>query len=237
MNALARRMRQDECEWLETGIAGEAVLLDPAGVMVHPASKTLVVSDLHIEKGAAFARRGMMLPPYDTAMTLTLLERVLTRLQPRRVVCLGDSFHDRHAAAALPEIHRQTLRRLMTGRDWTWIMGNHDPEPPADIGGDACEELGIGDLVLRHVPSASPAHGEIAGHLHPVAKVRGGGRAVRGTCFVGDGTRLIMPSFGVTTGGLNVLDRAYAGMFDRPRARAFVTGMRKVYPIGFGSLC
>ncbi|MDY8110720.1 ligase-associated DNA damage response endonuclease PdeM [Fulvimarina sp. 2208YS6-2-32] len=237
MNALARRMRQDDCERLDTEIAGEGVQLDPAGVMLLPDQRTLIVSDLHIEKGAAFARRGMMLPPYDTAMTLTLLERVLARCDARRIICLGDSFHDRSGAERMPDIYRQKLVALMAGKDWVWISGNHDPEPPAGLGGDTCETLALGHLVLRHEPSAAPSRGEIAGHLHPVAKVRGAGRTLRGSCFVGDGTRLILPSFGVTTGGLNVLDRAFSGMFARKTATAFVTGMRKIYPIGFGSLC
>ncbi|MEN3793253.1 ligase-associated DNA damage response endonuclease PdeM [Fulvimarina sp. MAC3] len=237
MSALARRMRQDECERLDAEIAGEAVQLDPAGVLFLPDERTLIVSDLHIEKGAAFARRGMMLPPYDTGLTLLLLEKVLKRVDPRRVVCLGDSFHDRKGAALLPDIYRDGLAKLMTGRDWVWISGNHDPEPPADLGGTCCGELAIGALRLRHEPANAPSHGEIAGHLHPVAKVKGPGRAVRGSCFVGDGSRLILPSFGVTTGGLNVLDRAFSDMFDPARAKAFVTGMRKIYPISFGSLC
>ncbi|MER0239395.1 ligase-associated DNA damage response endonuclease PdeM [Fulvimarina sp. MAC8] len=230
-------MRQDECERLDAEIAGKMVQLDPAGVLFLPDEQTLIVSDLHIEKGAAFARRGMMLPPYDTGLTLLLLEKVLKRLEPRRVICLGDSFHDRKGAEHLPEIYRDSLVTLMAGRDWVWISGNHDPEPPAELGGTCCGEIAIGALTLRHEPTAGPACGEIAGHLHPVAKVKGPGRAVRGTCFVGDGSRLILPSFGVTTGGLNVLDRAFSGMFDHLSARVFVTGMRKIYPIGFASLC
>ncbi|EAU40338.1 hypothetical protein FP2506_03890 [Fulvimarina pelagi HTCC2506] len=237
MNALARRMRQDECERLETEIVGERVQLDPAGVLIVPNEHTLIVSDLHIEKGAAFARRGMMLPPYDTGLTLLLLERVLKRLEPRRVICLGDSFHDRKGAEQMPDIYRDALVKLMAGRDWVWISGNHDPEPPGGLGGETANELCVGALVLRHEPLKQPAEGEIAGHLHPVAKVKGPGRAVRGTCFVGDGSRMILPSFGVTTGGLNVLDRAFAGMFDLSRAKAFMTGMRKIYPVGFGALC
>ena len=44
-------------------IAGERLMLDPAGVLIWPAAGLLVVSDLHLEKGTAFARRGMLLPP------------------------------------------------------------------------------------------------------------------------------------------------------------------------------
>ena len=236
MNAIARRRRQAASEAHETVLAGTGVVCDPSGVLHVPGEQLLVVSDLHLEKGAAFARRGMMLPPYDTAETLAQLEAALRRHDPRRVICLGDSFHDRRGAALMPAAHRQTLAALMSGRDWVWIAGNHDPEPPVSIGGETLEEIAVGSLTFRHEPSGRPRKGEVAGHLHPVARVPGSGRSVRGACFASDGERMILPSFGITTGGLNVLDRAFHGLFDLGRARAYVIGLTRIYPIGFSSL-
>ena len=86
----------------EIVVNGTVAVCDPLGGLYLPETGMLVVSDLHLEKGAAFARRGMMLPPYDTAATLELLALALERHQPKRVVCLGDSFHDRHGAAFMP---------------------------------------------------------------------------------------------------------------------------------------
>ena len=57
----------------EVEIGGVRAVCDPLGALYLPDSATLVVSDLHLEKGAAYARRGMLLPPYDTALTLKLL--------------------------------------------------------------------------------------------------------------------------------------------------------------------
>jgi ceramide glucosyltransferase len=51
-------------------LAGERLLLDPAGVLVWPARKLMAVADLHFEKGSAFAERGRFVPPYDTRETL-----------------------------------------------------------------------------------------------------------------------------------------------------------------------
>ena len=58
---------------VDTEVNGTAVTCDRSGVLYVPGSNALVVSDLHLEKGAAFARRGMLLPPYDTAATLARL--------------------------------------------------------------------------------------------------------------------------------------------------------------------
>jgi len=234
MNALARRLKQGECEGLAMRLAGEAVVCDPAGVLHLIETKTLVVSDLHLEKGAAFARRGMFLPPYDTAATLSLLASTLDRYRPSRVICLGDSFHDRDGAALMPAPERERLATLMKGRDWIWITGNHDPLPPRGLGGETLSEVSVGALSFRHEPSAGPRRGEVAGHLHPVARLAG--RGSRRACFATDGERMILPSFGVTTGGLNVLDRAFHGMFDLTRAMACMIGHRGIYPIGFRAL-
>lgn len=237
MNIIHRRQRQAEANGVETTLNGEAIVCDPCGVIFVPGESLLVVSDLHLEKGAAFARRGMMMPPYDTAATLSLLSHAIARYAPARVVCLGDSFHDRHGSAFMPAPSREALVALMAGREWTWISGNHDPEPPAFVGGETREELSVGSLVFRHEPSPRPRPGEVAGHLHPVAKVSGNGRSVRGACFATDGERMVMPSFGVTTGGLNVLDRAFSGLFHIERAKAYVIGLTAIYPIAFASLC
>nr|WP_244556890.1 ligase-associated DNA damage response endonuclease PdeM [Fulvimarina manganoxydans] len=236
MNALARRMRQTAGKPLETEIAGTLALLDPSGVLVLPSESLLVVSDLHLEKGAAFARRGMMLPPYDTAATLALLARALSRHPVRRVVCLGDSFHDRRGAEAMPTVFRDALVDLMVGHDWVWVSGNHDPEPPKGLGGETVETLSVGGLALRHEPTAGACPGEIAGHLHPVARIRGAVSQGRHACFASDGTRMILPSFGITTGGLNVLDRAFSGLFETRAAKAFVAGTARIYPIPFSAL-
>lgn len=236
MNRLARRSIQAEGDAAEALLNGAAVVCDPSGVLFVPQERLLVVSDLHLEKGSAFARRGMMLPPYDTAATLALLGAALARYAPARVLCLGDSFHDRPGAALMPQPFRETLSALMSGREWIWIAGNHDPEPPLGLGGETHEEIAVGALVFRHEPSPVPRAGEVAGHLHPMARVSGNGRSVRGACFASDGARMVMPSFGVTTGGLNVLHRAFHGLFALESAVAHVIGRARVYPIPFAAL-
>ena len=122
-------------------VNGAALLADPAGALVWPARATLLVADLHFEKGSSFAARGQFLPPYDTRATLTRLEALVARFRPERVVCLGDSFHDAGAGVRLAAGDRARLERLAAGRDWIWIAGNHDPEPPDDLGGRVLDEL------------------------------------------------------------------------------------------------
>ena len=218
------------------GVQGVVMEAFPEGALWWAETRMLVVADLHLEKGSSFARRGQLIPPYDTSETLAGLARLIARLQPQAVVALGDSFHDDEAAARLSVSHRVMLKGLQIGREWIWIAGNHDPNQPIDVGGQALDELAVGSLVFRHEPALAPAAGEIAGHLHPCARVYGRGKSVRRRCFVGDGHRLILPAFGAYTGGLDVLDGAYAGLFADESFRAFVLGDDRVYPVGMKAL-
>ncbi len=196
-------------------LAGERLTADPSGALLWPAGETLAVADLHLEKGSHFARHGRLLPPYDTRATLERLQAVIERLRPRRVLCLGDSFHDADAAARLDGADRARLAHLTALTEWVWITGNHDPRPPAGLGGTAAAEVRAGPLIFRH-RAETGAVGEVSGHFHPVAAIRVSGRRVRDRCFAGDGRRLILPAFGAYAGGLNVLDPALDGVLARP---------------------
>lgn len=221
----------DELRMRLAAIAGEAAMFDASGALFVPAHDLLVVSDLHLEKGSSLARRGTLLPPYDTAATLARLQAAVHRHAPRIVVCLGDSFHDAGGSARLPEVFRGMLNAMMAGRDWLWISGNHDPDAPEGVGGDAVREVALGRLVLRHEPSRAAREGEIAGHLHPGARIVRRGRSLRRRCFVTDGHRLVMPAFGSYTGSLNVLDSAFAGLFQGEGLVAHMLGASRTYAI------
>ncbi len=197
-------------------VNGAGLLCDRSGALYWPARETLVVADLHLEKGSAYAAGGQLLPPYDTAATLRSLGAAIDRYGPSRVICLGDSFHDADAGARLAASDAETIRQLTGRADWAWITGNHDPAPPEDWGGMSLPEVTLAALVFRHEARAE-AHGagEISGHFHPKAAVRVRNRRVTTRCFVTDGRRLILPAFGAYTGGLNVLDPAISALFPK----------------------
>jgi DNA ligase-associated metallophosphoesterase len=216
-------------ETTETAAAGLSVASVPLiplveGALWWPDERTVVVADLHLEKGSSFARRGQMLPPYDTMATLKRLAAILARMKPTRVIALGDSFHDPSGDQRLNEADRAMLRSLTASAEWIWIAGNHDPEPPRELGGWATSELSVGPLVFRHEPLAGTRPGEIAGHLHPAARLVGRGRSIRRRCFAADGNRLVMPAFGALAGGLNVLDTAFRPLFDGHAFHAWMLG-------------
>ncbi len=211
-------------------VNGEVLQLDNSGALWWPETETLVLSDIHFEKGSSYARRGIFLPPYDSRAMLKRIETLQAKFKPARVIALGDSFHDAGAGARLDEGERNHLAALTAAQHWIWIAGNHDPEPPDWLAGERRDELAEGGLVFRHEPSMRPPPGEIAGHLHPCHTVSRRGRSLRRRCFVSDGIRMVMPAFGAYAGGLDLYDEVYERLF--PRAfRAYMLGATRVYAV------
>ena len=214
---------------------GADLLADLSGALAWPGRRLLAVADLHLEKGSAFASRGRLLPPYDTAATLARLAAAVASHRPETIVCLGDSFHDHRAATRLGRADAARLKRMTTEADWIWIAGNHDPAPPAALGGRALPEFRLGPLVFRHIAESGPVAGEVSGHFHPKAGFSWRGRHVGGRCFIADARRLILPAFGAYAGGLDVRDPAIAQLFGRG-ARIHILGRMKLHSFAVGQI-
>nr|WP_210278779.1 ligase-associated DNA damage response endonuclease PdeM [Microvirga flocculans] len=228
-------MRKIQRTTQQIGLKGQAAVLDLTGALYLPDHDVLLVADLHFEKGSSFARRGMMLPPYDTRETLAALTDAVFRFDPRTVIALGDSFHDIGGPDRLGDEERTALGGVQTGRDWIWITGNHDRVLPENIGGQVAEEMMLGSLTLRHEPMAGE-QAEIAGHLHPVGKVVMRGRATRRRCFLTDGNRCVMPALGAYAGGLNACDAAFRPLFSNGFT-AHLIGSERIFAIARSMLC
>jgi len=209
-------------------LAGERLMLDPAGALYWPAQRLLTVADLHLEKGSAAAMRGNLLPPWDTRATLDRLAVLLRRYRPATVVALGDSFHDAAGAGRLQPADQTRLAAMTGFSRFVWVLGNHDPAPPDGIAGTAATDWHAGPLTFRHQAIAGSAHGEICGHHHPKAHIPTRGTVVTRPCFVTDGRRLMLPALGAYTGGLDVRDPAIAGLFPRG-GRVFLLGRDRLF--------
>jgi hypothetical protein len=206
--------------------SGAALIARASGCLHWPERALLVVSDLHLGKSDRASRRlGLMLPPYDGIDTLMRLDAEVAATAPDQVICLGDSFDDLAAGAALDDDTRLLLLRLQAGRRWIWIEGNHDPGP-VDLGGTHLAELAVGPLSFRHIAQPG-ARAEVSGHYHPKARpARAGGLPAR-PAFLIDADRIVMPAFGTYTGGLAAGAAPLAGLM-RPDALAVMTGRRAV---------
>jgi len=208
-------------------LAGHLLHLDPAGALVWPAARALVVADLHLEKGSAAARTGQLVPPWDSWQTLERLALLLRRHRPRTVIALGDSFHDIDGPVRLAATDHARLAVLTAQADFVWVHGNHDPAPPQGVAGLAVPEWRHGEIVFRHIAEPRAA-GEISGHFHPKARVATRAGEVVRACFVADGRKILLPAFGAYTGGLDVRAPAIAAHFPRG-GRVFLLGEHRLF--------
>jgi DNA ligase-associated metallophosphoesterase len=198
----------------------------PSGALYWPAERALLVADLHLEKMSSFAKRGSLLPPYDTAMTLRRLAADLAYTRAETVISLGDSFHRDEGTTTLLDADRLQLDGLMEQAQWIWLSGNHDPRPHA-LGGKCLPHLEHRGLTLTH----HPRRGVVAGHLHPAARVVINGRSVRRACFVYDSATMILPAYGSSAGNINILSAPFATLFNWPELEVTMLGRDRLYPV------
>ena len=203
---------------------GAAVRFDAAGVLHWPEAELVAVADLHLEKGSSQGRRGLFVPPYDTRATLAALEGVLARLKPRMVVALGDSFHDRDGEGRLDPADADAAEG--PGARRRLVLDQRQPRSAAaarsrrDLRRE-CSRSAASSSAMNP-PAGTPVRS-------PATFTRRRGSACADGACVGapsprDGRRCVLPAFGAYTGGLNVLDRAYRGLFDRSRLVAWMIG-------------
>ena len=188
--------------------AGHELALGTGRALYWPAERALLVADLHLEKASWFAQAGQMLPPYDSRDTLERLADAVRLTDARRVITLGDNFHDDAGALRLDAHCTGMLEALTRALDWVWITGNHDKALPKSFGGTIVPELEVSGVILRHEARAGETAPEMSGHFHPKLRVNIRNRHIARPCAVvgrgaGGSERMILPAFGTLTGGMD----------------------------------
>ncbi|HLT09035.1 MAG TPA: ligase-associated DNA damage response endonuclease PdeM [Cyclobacteriaceae bacterium] len=188
----------------------ELIQLLPEKVAFLPQHQTLVVADIHLGKASHFRKEGIMIPFPSACPDLQCLTELITSLQPRKVVFLGDLFHS-SLNNEWNEM-RDFLQRFPHIR-FILTKGNHDILPAAifeETSIEVVDEYWLGrHLVFTHAPLPA-VEGEalnIVGHIHPGVLIKAKGRqSFRLPCFFHQGHCLILPAFGQLT-GLHILKK------------------------------
>jgi len=201
-----------EIQTLETR-AGK-LILDARKVAYLPTSRSLLIADLHFEKGSYLREIGRsVLPAFDTQDTIARLYDIVRDYKPARIIALGDSFHDINADQRLAPNAALKLNALSSSDcELIWILGNHDPDIPSVVYGRRENYIETDGFLLTHHPH-DPENGvNICGHYHPKAKISSRAGSVTAPCFAISEDRIVMPSFGTFTGGLYVTDPDFTAM-------------------------
>ncbi len=193
--------------------ANQEMLLTDSRALYWPAERTLLVADMHLEKGSFFARTGQMLPPYDSRETLERIASTIKQTGARRVITLGDNFHDDDGTHRLDPFAAGMLEALIRSIDWVWISGNHDENMHRSFGAYLTQEMVLNGIVLRHEAEHGESRPELSGHYHPKMRLTVRDRRIARPCAVvgrsqDGGDRMILPAFGAFTGGMDAGDPA-----------------------------
>lgn len=188
--------------------AGEEFVLLKNNALYWPRERALLVADLHLEKGSWYAQMGQMLPPYDSRETLERLADAVKVTGARRVITLGDNFHDDAGTHRLDDYASGMLESLIRALDWLWITGNHDEHLHRSFGASTVSELELNGIVLRHEAQRGETRAELSGHYHPKMRLKVRNRHIARPCGVISRCkkrfdRMIAPAFGAYTGGMD----------------------------------
>jgi DNA ligase-associated metallophosphoesterase len=188
-------------------LAGHDLSAMPERTLWWPATRTLVLADMHLGKDEGLRRAGAPIPRGGMESDLARLAAAIARTAPARIAIVGDLVHGRIG------LSERTIETVVGWRGTIdapiiLVAGNHE----ASVGGErlaaalrawridhAGPRLTCGGITLVHDPTDAVGP-SICGHLHPVVRV---GRR-RAPVFARTGERLVLPAFSAFTTGAAV---------------------------------
>ena len=196
--------------------ASADILLLPGRGALLPASRTLLVADLHLGKAATFRRAGIPIPEGSAQGDLARLETLVRDHDVERVLILGDLLHAASGCTSEVVAEFRAFRDRLTTTAVVLVLGNHDVAArrlAGELGLDECLSA-LDEPPLRFVHIAATATVDddeampsgiglvVAGHVHPRVKLRApSGDRLADRCFHLDERILTLPAFGSFTGG------------------------------------
>ena len=189
-----------------------AILLLPEKALFLHQERTLLIADLHFGKINHFRQAGLPVPPAASQKNTEGLIDLINKLKPSRMIFLGDLFHSHYNEEW--EVVGQVVSHF-PACSFELVRGNHDIMSEQQYnrkGIRVVDHEGIDDWILTHEPmkvtEIPKGKINIAGHLHPGARLHGRGRqSLMLPCFWFSKNQVILPAFGSFTGLASIRPR------------------------------
>ena len=187
-------------------------ILQLDGSVYWPSKKSLILCDLHLEKSSYFAKLGSFLPPYDSFETLKRLENSLNNLDVKKIILLGDIFHDKNGLNRLNKKLKIYLENLCKRFEVIWLAGNHDGliRPKS---AKYCYKYKLDNINFNH-KSIKKCINEFSGHYHPKAIINPFRIKISKPCFLISENKIILPAYGTFTGGIDSRSEIFKNVFN-----------------------
>jgi len=171
----------------------------------------LLLADLHMGKSGHFRKHGIPVPGRLNQTNLDILGRLIDRLEPEKLIILGDLFHSRENREWR---QFERWRKHHAGLDLFLVVGNHDILPDSIYHSSRIHlfhRMRLDPFVFLHdADTASVSQNGnsrpdtnylLTGHVHPAIQLRGKGRqSMKLPCFYFGEQIGILPAFGQFTG-------------------------------------
>jgi len=204
----------------------------PNGELYWQNKKTLIISDLHFEKGSFFSETRQFIPPFDTIETLRQLSKFIDDYPVEMIIFLGDLVHDKFAFQRMTGEAKEIFFEILKNINCTLTIGNHDDTSfLKDIGLNLTENIIIDDICFSHHPTIDKKF-SVFGHYHPKVKLKINSRGIWTSCFIANKEKLLMPSYGYFTGGLSIKSLEIQKLFE-PEYEVYPLTKEKVYKLAF----
>jgi len=204
----------------------------PNGELYWQNKKTLIISDLHFEKGSFFSETRQFIPPFDTIETLRQLSKFIDDYPVEMIIFLGDLVHDKFAFQRMTGEAKKIFFEILKNINCTLTIGNHDDTSfLKDIGLNLTENIIIDDICFSHHPTIDKKF-SVFGHYHPKVKLKINSRGIWTSCFIANKEKLLMPSYGYFTGGLSIKSLEIQKLFE-PEYEVYPLTKEKVYKLAF----
>jgi len=214
----------------ELELAGERLWLRADHSVHWPARDTLFVADTHFGKAGVFRRQGLNVPGGTTDADLARLEAAIAETAATRLIILGDFVHAPPSAEEPWLARFEAWRARHAGLEIIVTRGNHDRVKTLPLDLDIDWQPGSrfeAPFVCQHEPGADKRGPLLAGHIHPVVRMRAGSESLRLPVFWCHADGLMLPAFCSFAGGGRIAPAA--------ADRVFVVGEGDVVEASLGA--